>query len=492
MKRWIVALAACFVGLATTGFSQPGVRPRPPNVIVILTDDLGYGDLGVYGGKVIPTPHIDALAASGVRFTDAYATAAVCAPSRAGLITGRHQARYGFEFNPVGRDEQAGAPVSEASIAQVMKSAGYATAMVGKWHIGQAGGFHPLDRGFDSFFGFLGGAASYFKDPAESGLQADTGADGAMTRTRFPIVRGREVVEQGGYLTDVFTDEAVGFIRAHRRQPFFLYLAYNAPHTPLQAPKAYTDRFAHITSPHQRLYAAMVASLDDNVGRLRQALAEEGLERDTVIFFLSDNGCPNYVRGACSNAPLSGYKAFPWEGGVRVPFMVSAPGRIVPGLVSSRPISTLDILPTAARLAGVKAPSGVEGRDIASALAPTAGIVERPLFWRMGPNHAVREGRWKLLVVNKSDTVDDMSNVLGSPTPDGVKATVSPLGQWTLLFDVVHDPGEKHDLASAHPEVVARLSRDFATWDKNNVEPMFTSRRQFRSEVDGRKVQLFN
>lgn len=492
MKRWIVAIAACLLGLTTTGLAPRSPKPRPPNVIVILTDDLGYGDLGVYGGKLIPTPHIDALAASGVRFTDAYATAAVCAPSRASLMSGRHQARYGFEFNPVGRDERTGVPVSEASIATVMKTAGYATALVGKWHTGQAAGYHPLDRGFDSFFGFLGGAASYFKDPAESGLQADTGADGAMTRARFPIMRGKQVVEQEGYLTDVFTDEAIAFIRSHRDQPFFLYLAYNAPHTPLQASKRYTDRFAHVTSPHQRLYAAMVASLDDNLGRLRLALAKEGLERDTVIFFLSDNGCPNYIRGACSNAPLSGYKAFPWEGGVRVPFMVSAPGRIARGLVSSRPVSTLDILPTAARLAGVKAPSGVEGRDIASALAPTAGTFERTLFWRMGPNHAVREGRWKLLVVNKSETVDDMSNLLGSPTPDGVKAEVSALGQWTLLFDVVQDPGEKNNLASAHPEVVARLSRAFAAWDKNNVEPMFTSRRQFRSEVDGRRVQLFN
>jgi arylsulfatase A-like enzyme len=181
MKRCLLAVAACLAGLAMTGFSSPA-KPRAPNVIVILTDDLGYGDLGAYGGKVIDTPNIDALAASGVRFTDGYATAAVCAPSRAGLISGRHQARFGFEFNPVGRDEQTGVPVTEHSIAQVMKSAGYATAMVGKWHIGQAPGFHPLDRGFDSFFGFLGGAASYFKDPAESGLQADTGADGAMTR----------------------------------------------------------------------------------------------------------------------------------------------------------------------------------------------------------------------------------------------------------------------------------------------------------------------
>lgn len=493
MKRWIAAVATGFLGVACMGFAAPAKRTDTrPNVIVILADDLGYGDLGAYGGKVIPTPNIDALARSGVRYTDAYATAAVCAPSRAGLLTGRHQSRFGFEFNPVGRDEQTGVPVNETSIAQVMKSAGYTTSMIGKWHTGQAPGFHPLDRGFDSFFGFLGGAASYYADPAESAMQADTGADGAMNRTRFPVIRDHQIIDQKGYLTDVFTDEAGKFIAANRDKPFFLYLAYNAPHTPLQAPKAYTDRFADIASPHQRLYAAMVSSLDDNIGRLRQTLRDEGLERDTVVILLSDNGCPNYIRGACSNAPLAGYKAFPWEGGVRVPFMISAPGRLPAGVVSNREVSTLDIMPTLARLSDAPKPVGAEGQDLLGKPAPKGKAAERALFWRMGPNYAVRDGRWKLLVVNKSDTVQDMDNILGAPVPDGIKAEVSPLGQWVLLFDVAADPGEKHDLAARHPKVVARLSKAFSTWDKANIDPMFTSRRQFRSEVDGRKVQLFN
>ncbi len=493
MKRWIVALTTGFLGVACMGMAPQAKRTDPrPNVIVILADDLGYGDLGVYGGKVIPTPNIDALARSGVRYTDAYATAAVCAPSRAGLLAGRHQARFGFEFNPVGRDEQTGVPVGETSIAQVMKSAGYATAMIGKWHTGQAPGFHPLDRGFDSFFGFMGGAAAYFADPSESALQADTGADGAMTRTRFPIVRGHQVIDQKGYLTDVLTDEAGKFIGANRDQPFFLYLAYNAPHTPLQAPKAYTDRFPDIASPHERLYSAMVSSLDDNVGRLRQTLRDQGLERDTVIILLSDNGCPNYIRGACSNAPLAGYKAFPWEGGVRVPFMVSAPGRLPAGAISNQEISVLDIMPTLAGLAQAPLPVGAEGQNLLAKAAPEAKPADRALFWRMGPNYAVRDGRWKLLVVNKSDTVQDMANILGAPVPDGMKAEVSPLGQWVLLFDVVADPGEKHDVAASNPEVVARLTKAFSTWDETNIDPMFTSRRQFSSEVDGRKVQLFN
>jgi len=490
-----VAALACFLVLLVPVSAAP--RPKPPetrpNVIVILVDDLGYGDLGVYGGKTVPTPNIDALVRSGVRFTQGYATAAVCAPSRAGLLSGRHQARFGFEFNPVGRDEQIGLPPSETTIAQVLKRAGYVTGMIGKWHIGQAEGFHPLDRGFDSFFGVLGGATSYFSNPADSPIPADTGADGLTTRARFPITRAHEVVDPPGYLTDVFTDEADKFITANRDRPFFLYLAYNAPHTPLQAPKAYTDRFAEISSPQQRVYAGMVASLDDNIGRLRKVIRDQGLERRTVILFISDNGCPNYVRGACSNAPLSGFKAFPWEGGVRVPFALSAPGRVPAGGVSDRPVSTLDVMPTLAALAGVSAPRSAEGLDLFTLLkSPRRAGNDRPLFWRMGPNHAVRDGRWKLLVVNRSDTVQDLTNILGAPTPDGIKAEVSPLGQWVLLFDLEADPAEKHDLAARYPAVVARLSGEFAAWDRLNVDPVFTSRRQFRTEVDGRRVQLFN
>lgn len=481
--------AACAAPRLADG--PPAVGERP-NVIVILADDLGYGDLGAYGGD-IPTPNIDALALSGVRFTSGYVTAAVCAPSRSALLSGRHQARFGFEFNPVGRDEERGLPTGETTIAQVMKQAGYATGMIGKWHIGQAAGYHPLDRGFDSYFGLLGGATPYLSRLEPGDMAPETGLDRLITRDRLPIFRGRARVDPPGYLTDVFTDEATAFIRGHADRPFFLYLAYNAPHTPLQAPKAYLDRFPNEASPYRRTYEAMVSALDDGVGRVMAQLRASGLERRTVVVFLSDNGCPNYVMGACSNRPLAGFKAFPWEGGVRVPFIISAPGRLAGGKVDPRAISSLDLMPTLAALARSRPPAAAEGTDLLPYLTgQRGGEPHDALFWRMGPNHAVREGRWKLLVVNKADSVQSMDEVLGSPVPDGVEARVSPLGQWVLLFDLRTDPGEQRDVATAHPEIVRRLQARFAAWDRSNVEPMFTSRRQFRSQVDGRKVQLFN
>lgn len=496
MLRITGRIAAAALLLALAGCAGVGPKPaaeaRRPNVIVILADDLGYGDMSTYGGA-IPTPNIDALAASGVRFTSGYVPAAVCAPSRAALLSGRQQTRFGFEFNPVGRDELTGLPLGETTIAQVMKAAGYVTGMIGKWHIGQAAGYHPLDRGFESFFGLLGGATDYITRPAEGDIAAVIPGDNLTTRARFPVSRGRQVVDEPRYLTEAFTEEAQGFIRANRDKPFFLYLAYNTPHTPLQATRKYADRFPNITSPYQRTYAAMVSSLDDGVGAIMAEIRAQGLERDTVVIFLSDNGCAGYIRGGCTNAPLEAGKGTPWEGGIRVPFIIAAPGRIPAGIVDDRPISSLDIMPTAARLAGTRPAAGAEGVDLIPVLGGSRrGLPHQALFWRMGPNHAVREGRWKLIVVNRSDTVQDLDQVYGQPVPDGVPATIGPLGQWVLLFDLEADPGETRDVAAQHPEVVRRLSARFSTWDQMNVAPMFTSRRQFHTVIGGRRVQLFN
>lgn len=478
----VLVLAACSTAPQTAG-------RRQPNVIVILADDLGYGDLSTYGGW-IPTPHITALAASGVRFTDGYVSGAVCAPSRAALLTGRPQTRFGFEFNPVGRDATSGLSRDETTLAQVMKQAGYATAMVGKWHIGSAPGYHPLDRGFDRYFGILGGASDYWAAQGPGDLFAPIGGDDLTARVRSPVVRGRTVVEEPRYLTDAFTGEAVRFVRDNRSRPFFLYLAHTAPHTPLQASRVYADRFPDIADQHRRAYAAMVSALDDGVGRLMAEVRALGLERDTIVLFLSDNGCANYVRGACSNAPLAGAKGMYWEGGVRVPFILAAPGRVAPGQEVSTPVSSLDLMVTAARAAGRAPPATAEGEDLLALLdgAPQ----ERALFWRSGPNYAVRQGRWKLLVVNKADSVDGPGGVYGTPTPDNVPGVVSPLGQWVLLYDLEADPGERTDLSARHPEVVRRLMAGYRAWDRRNVPPIWTSRRQFRTEVNGHRVQLYN
>jgi arylsulfatase A-like enzyme len=489
------AAAAALLGLAACagGGKQVASAPaRQPNVIVILADDLGYGDTSAYGGSA-PTPNLEALAASGVKFTNGYVAAAVCAPSRAALMSGRSPTRYGFEFNPVGRDELTGLALTETTLALLLKQAGYATGMVGKWHIGQAPGYHPLDRGFDSYFGLQGGATDYITRPAEGDISAKVYGDAQTTRAAFPVYRGRQPVDEPRYLTEAFTEEARGFIRANRDRPFFLYLAYNAPHTPLQATKKYADRFPDIASPYKRTYTAMVSALDDGIGAVMAELRAQGLERDTVVIFLSDNGCAGYINGGCTNAPLEGAKATPWEGGLRVPFVIAAPGRLPAGRVDGRVVSSLDVLPTAVAMAGAAKPANLDGVDLFPGLAGRRrGDFHPALMWRMGPNHAVREGRWKLIVVNKSETSDDLSRILGSPVPDGVPATVGPLGQWVLLYDLQADPGETRDVAAEHPEVVRRLAARFTVWDRGNVAPMFTSRRQVQTVIGGRGVQLFN
>jgi arylsulfatase A-like enzyme len=488
--RWLVAMVAAVVpAFGSVSMQQAAAVTRSPgaaspNIILIVADDLGFGDLGVYGGS-IATPHIDALANSGIRYSSAYATAPICSPSRAGLLSGRFQGRFGFYFNLVGRE--TGMPTGETTIAEVAKEAGYRTAMIGKWHVGEGAGREPLDQGFDSFFGFLGGATSYFPDGTPGLITADTGADRLVTRARFPILRDREIVDPPGNITDVFTAEAVKFIESSRGQPFFLYLAYNAPHMPFQATVDEVARVAGTASVYSRVYQAMVSTLDRGVGRVMGALRERGIENDTVVFFISDNGCPNYTHGACSNAPYSGWKAFPLEGGVRVPFILSAPGRVQPGQVESRVISTLDIMPTLASLLGRSAPASSEGQNL---LASHGEYGERALYWRMGPNHWARQGPWKLITINKAADVQSLSGVVGKPVPNAVPSGISPLGQWQLLFNLDLDPGETLDVAARRREYVGLLQQGYATWDEKNLAPAFPSRREFRTEMVGNKVQL--
>jgi len=480
----------------TSAMSGPMSKsPGKPNIIVIIADDLGYGDIGANGGR-IPTPNIDALATSGVRMTHGYATAAVCAPSRAGLMIGRQQTRFGFEFNPAGRDTQRGMSLQETTIAQTLKSAGYRTAIVGKWHLGQAEGYTPLDRGFDSFYGVLGGATPYLTAIGPNDLHVETAEDRLITRDRLPIFDGRTRVEPDAYVTDVFTDKAIEFVDRRSEKPFFLYLAYTAPHTPLQAPAHYLSRVGEKSSNYHRVYAAMLTAMDDGIGKLVRHLKATGTYDNTLIVFLSDNGCPSYIGGACSNAPLQAWKGYPWDGGIRVPFLVSWPRSIAPG-VYSNPVSALDIAATAAAAAGVAHP-GAEGRNLVSQVMDPAAHSSRALFWRMGPTRIVREGRWKLVVVNRSAPVggapanratDDLSR---SMRPDGVPAVVSALGQWTLLYDLEVDPGEKFNLAERHPQKVKELLQKWDQWNEGNIEPQWTSRRGVAAEVENMWVEMFN
>jgi len=512
MKRTpLIATAALSLGLcAGAAFAAPA---RPPNVIVILADDLGYGDTGAYGSRIVRTPNIDALAADGVRFTQGYVTHPVCAPSRAALLTGRYQQRFGWEFNPVGRDRTGGVALSEPFVGNILQSAGYRTGMVGKWHLGEAQGYQPVDRGFDEFFGITGGAGAFitrsqpgddtynppgsegsFRATANDPLPPTATDDERMTylRERSPVRRGRETVEVKDYLTDAFTDEAVRFIGANRDRPFFLYLAYSAPHTPLQATARYMDRYRDQPDRGKRVYAAMVSALDDGVGQVRAKLKAEGLETNTLIVFLSDNGCAAYVQGACTNAPLSGHKGTHLEGGVRVPYVVAWPGTIRGGQVDARPVSSLDIVPTAAALAGAKLPKGTDGVDLMPYLTGRDAKTPNPtLYWRAGPNFAIRDGDWKMWVVNKAAPSEVASNA-AAITPDGTHATVSPLGQHVMLYDLKRDPGETKNVAAANADVVARLKAKLADWDKGNVPPQWTSMRQSVKRQDGQLLKIYD
>jgi arylsulfatase A-like enzyme len=298
-------------------------------------------------------------------------------------------------------------------------------------------------------------------------------------------------VEEEAYLTDAFTREAVSFIDANAGKPFFLYLAYTTPHTPLQAPASYIERNRDIPDKGQRVYAAMVTALDDGVGKLRAELKARKLEKDTLIVFLSDNGCAGYIGTACTNGPLNGFKGLHLEGGVRVPYIVSWPGRFRKGAVEPQVVSSLDIAPTAAALAGADLPKGTDGRNLAPYLSAKAPApFARRLFWRSGPNYAVRDGAWKLWSVNRAEPGETESLAAGI-TPDGVQAKVSAQGVYDMLYNLADDPGETRNLAASRPEVVARLKAEIVEWDRGNAPAQWTSMRQAVRRHEGQMLKIY-
>lgn len=421
--------------MSTSGLAadDPGARRRP-NVLVILADDLGYADVGFQGCRDVPTPHIDALAKHGVRFTNGYVSAPVCSPMRAGFITGRYQQRFGHEFNPGPPGRVAagyGVPLDQPMLPALMKSNGYATGIVGKWHLGVEEKFHPLLRGFDEFFGFLYGAHSYL----------DARADPIN-----PIMRGHEIIEEETYLTDAFSREAAAFIERHRERPFFLFLSYNAVHTPMEATPRYLDRFPDVRPPRRRSYAAMLSAMDDGIGVVLDALRTHGLERDTLVVFLSDNGGPPGAN-ASRNDPLREGKGTVYEGGIRVPFVMRWKGRLPEGAVYDYPVISLDILPTALAAAGGRAPEGVSFDGVNLLPYVTGERESRPhetLYWRMGERKAIRHGDRKLVRMRE--------------------------GPWEL-YDLAADISESNNLAPGHEELVASLAERYAAWEAELAEP---------------------
>lgn len=423
---------ACLVLLAACA------APFRPNVVVVLVDDLGYRDLSCMGCEDFETPNLDALAASGVRLTQGYVSHPYCSPSRAGLLTGRHQQRFGHEHNPRydEADDQTGTDVNEAMLPALLEGTGYRTALVGKWHVGAGEPFRPLARGFDEFFGFLGGGHHYFL------------ADEA-SEYRGALWRGAAPTDQSPtYLTDDLTDEAVAFVERSAGEPFFLLLAYNAPHSPDHVTEEYLGPLADIEHGGRRRYAGLVAGVDAGVGRLLATLEEKGLREDTLVVFLSDNGGR---RGVSDNRPLRGNKGWLHEGGLRVPFFWSWPGHLPSGAVYDEPVTALDILPTILAGAGAALPEDLDGVDVLPYLAgERAGAPHTELHWRVcgGEGWAVRRGDWKL-----------------------VRDVAMPGAE---LYDLAADVGEDRDLAAEHPGVAAELEALHAAWDGTLVTPRWT------------------
>ncbi len=477
-----------------TSTAPPAVK-NPPNIILILADDLGIGDTGRYGSEVIRTPHIDRLANRGVLFSQAYVSHPVCSPSRAGLMTGQYQQRHGWEFNPAGRDAAQGMATDPPTLANMLQAAGYATGMVGKWHLGQQNPHHPLNRGFESFFGVLHGGA-LFIDPNAAGVES-MGSDNLAGYARVPIYRQQRRVTEAQYLTDAFTREAVQFIQQQHARPFFLYLSHTTPHTPLQATAKYLDRYRHIEDKATRIYAAMVASLDDSVGAVVQALRDGGQLDNTLIVFSSDNGCAGYLNGACSNAPFAGFKRYHQEGGIRVPLIVSWPQALPMHRRFEAPVSLLDLWATfaAAAKSTSRTPDSVNLlpylHQEAQQETQSSAVPHDYLYWRSGPTIAIRDARWKLIRYNRwpQELADNDSAGRLLP-PEGGWPSGSPHGQLTLLYDLQQDPGETRNLANQHPAVVQRLLQRHLQWSTSLTSPLLPAIRSSRASMHGETVQL--
>lgn len=424
----------CLVALtgfisATTG---QGAESTRPNIVVIVADDLGYGELGCQGGRDVQTPNIDSIARAGIRCTDGYVSCPVCSPTRAGLLTGRYQQRFGHEFNPGPEQEasdQFGLPLSEKTLADRLRQAGYRTALVGKWHEGYRLGYRPLDRGFEHFFGFLGGSHAYLPGRRERG----------------DFFRQSEPIQEPEYLTEAFGREASAYIARQRGEPFFLLLTFNAVHAPLQSTARYLARFPASMPEKRRTFCAMLSALDDAVGQVLASLKKQGIDQNTLLFFLSDNGGPT-LQTTSSNGPLRGYKGEVWEGGIRVPFLVQWPDRLPAGKVYREPVIALDIAPTALAAARVAAADArFDGVDLLPFLQKESPMPPHAeLYWRFGDQHAIRQGKWKLVV---------------------------PRDGMTRLVDLSADIGESQDLSTQQPDIRKALETAYAAWNSQLAAP---------------------
>lgn len=435
------------LGLATLGTGAIAAESKKPNVLIFCVDDMGWAQPGCYGGKMAPTPNMDALAAGGVRFTEGYSSGCVCSPGRVGLMTGRYQSRTGHDANPTkpGRELL----LSETTMAQRLKSAGYTTGIVGKWHLGDTSQeFMPLARGFDFAVGTVGN----------------------LGEGRGPsFYRGTEKLTQlvGAPITSpVYARESIGFIEANKDRPWFLYLAFNAVHTPHVASAKWLEKFRHL-SRHDQQYAGLVAEADEAIGSVMAKLRELKQEENTLVFLISDNG------GAYGNAEmggLRGHKWFCWEGGIRVSWIAAWKGHVPGGRVSAEPVIQLDVLPTALAAAGVavKPEWQLDGVNLLPLLEGRADkLAPRELYFRFGVQHAVRQGDWKL--VKASQKMESM------------------------LVNLAQDRGERKDLSAMFPDKKQELQAHFDKWNATMQPPRWEDQRwngdESRKEVKQEKKE---
>lgn len=446
-------LALLWIGLlssnkAINSESKP-LAANKPNIIIVLTDDQGYGDVGFNGCKDIPTPNIDRLAKNGAVFSQAYVSYAVCAPSRAGLLTGRYQDRFGYSRNPLYKplDPSIGLSLNEQLMPELLKQSGYATMGIGKWHLGAHPNYRPWKRGFDRFFGFLGGGHRYFPQDFTDKHQDSVHDEDQSYRTK--LIMNEQVVEEKEYLTDAFTREAVNFIEQQKKQPFFLYLAYNAPHTPLQASEKYLSRFPTTMNPKRRTYAAMVSAVDDGVGAILNKLAALGIAENTIVIFLSDNGGPKQDN-ASDNGVLRGGKGGFFEGGIRVPFVMQWPAKISPDTKYTQPISSLDILATiTGNVAGIKQiRNPLDGVNlIPFVTGKKAGAPHDYLFWRQ-----YDQQRFAVL-----SATGDKAIMVGDTSK--------------MLFHLPTDISEANNIANQEGQKLAQLEEQRKRWAAQMIPP---------------------
>jgi len=442
--KFLIPLTVLACILSMEGFAQ---SLQKPNVIIILTDDQGYGDVGFNGSVEIPTPGIDRIAANGTVFTSGYVSYAVCGPSRAGLLTGRYQDKFGFGKNPLfaPNDSTMGLPLSEETLAGYLQKANYKSSIIGKWHLGAHTSLRPNQRGFDEFYGFLSGGHQYF--PENLTLKDEFEVKANFDAYRTKLLRNQERVEEKEYLTDAFSREALSFIKRNQDNPFFLYLSYNAPHAPMQATEKYLNRFPNISDEKRRTYAAMVSAVDDGVAAILDLLEALNLEENTLVFFLSDNGGPT-PDNASDNKPLRGKKGDFFEGGVRVPFAVQWKGKIPESKTYDHPIISLDIFGTVAGLIGIEPKNELDGVNLLPYLTgENQHAPHEALYWRnfAADRFAIRTAHDKMII--------------------------QPENQF--LFDIQKDIVEEENLASENSEKLSELTHKINAWKALLKDPVF-------------------